>query len=279
MKTIKYYLMALIMSGFMTAGFVNQTGTTNKIIIQPSKSLTAQELSKSQDIISARLKEYIPGEYAIAAVPGKNQLMITLTGVKNLASAKNLVMHKGVVEFYETYSNSELASLLNDKGKLFSMMNVNEDGPETGRVGCVAVADAGKVNGYIKTLEQGSKCIFAWTQSLDNPKVCLYALKPVGEKGAIITGNEVESASYSGGRINIVLKQEAAVIFAEATERNMDKVIAIALDNEILSAPRVKSKIETGKIEISGDYTELQCKYIAALLNNGELPSSFVEVN
>jgi preprotein translocase subunit SecD len=279
MKTIKYYLMALLMSGFMTAGFVNQPGTTNKIIIQPSKSLTIQELSKSQDIISARLKDYVPGKFTVAAVPGKNQIMITLTGVKNLTGAKNLVMHKGVVEFYETCTNSELASLLNDNGKLFSMMNMNSAGPETGKVGCIPAAEAGKVNDYIKALGQESKCKFAWSQALDNPKVCLYALKPIGEKGAIITGNEVESAGYSGGRINIVLKQEAAVLFAEATERNMDKVIAIALDNEILSAPRVKSKIETGKIEISGDYTELQCKYIAALLNNGELPSSFTEIN
>ncbi len=91
----------------------------------------------------------------------------------------------------------------------------------------------------------------------------------------IIKGSEIESATSSRDRIKIRLKPAAAGVFAEATKRNMNNLIAIVLDGKILAAPRVRSEIPSGEIEVSGRYTRAEAGYISAMLGNGMLPATF----
>ena len=64
-------------------------------------------------------------------------------------------------------------------------------------------------------------------------------------------------------------------LFADATKRNLNNAIAMVLDDNVISAPKVMSPIESGEIEISGNFTHSQVNYIASLLNNGVLPVGF----
>jgi len=65
--------------------------------------------------------------------------------------------------------------------------------------------------------------------------------------------------------IGIKFKKEAVLSWAEATRRNMDKAIAIVLDDKVISAPVVRSVIEGGNCQISGNFTEEDARYIVAL--------------
>jgi len=72
--------------------------------------------------------------------------------------------------------------------------------------------------------------------------------------------------------VAIQFNEEGAKIFEELTDRNTNKVLAIFIDNELLSAPVVRGKISGGKAQITGNFTPDEAKYLARNLNAGALP-------
>ncbi|EKD56640.1 MAG: hypothetical protein ACD_58C00131G0015 [uncultured bacterium] len=61
-------------------------------------------------------------------------------------------------------------------------------------------------------------------------------------------------------------------LFKTITEQNLQKPVAIVLDNQMISAPTVQSVISDGKAVITGKFTLQEAKDLAKLLNAGALP-------
>ncbi len=105
-----------------------------------------------------------------------------------------------------------------------------------------------------------------------------------GSYEAFVTGSNVKKASvveqtYYGTTyytLTIELDSEGASSLESVTEDLADSSgqIAVIMDNVILSTPSVSSKLEGGKISISGGFTEDQAYSLAAAINSGELPCS-----
>ena len=101
--------------------------------------------------------------------------------------------------------------------------------------------------------------------------------KDIGLTGADFTNAESQVAQ-SG--TSVIRKPEVAIefnakgarIFAEATKRNLQKPIAIFLDQELLSAPTVQDEIKDGNAVISGSFTIAEAKALAIQLKAGALP-------
>lgn len=74
--------------------------------------------------------------------------------------------------------------------------------------------------------------------------------------------------------VGLEFNSQGDKLFARITERNVGQPVAIFLDNQIISAPRVKEKITGGKASISGDFSLDQAKQMASQLNAGALPVS-----
>jgi len=148
-------------------------------------------------------------------------------------------------------------------------------------IGCATEPEVEKVNEYLKTVSLSGKCKFAWSTSSGDANVCLYALRLEGEKGALLTGSDVESAKSGQDKasgifeLGIEFKKPAVQLWADATRRNINKAIAIVLDSRVLYAPVLRDAIEGGKCSITGNFTQVEVRYFAALCNNGELPVSF----
>lgn len=66
------------------------------------------------------------------------------------------------------------------------------------------------------------------------------------------------NSKYNDNRpeISIVLTKDGARKFYLLTKENIGKPIAIVIDNQIVSIPKVQSEIMGGKVSISGDFTE-----------------------
>lgn len=98
----------------------------------------------------------------------------------------------------------------------------------------------------------------------------------------ILTGNDVKKAqaefapSSNGlGQAPVVafeLSSEGAKKFAEATEKNIGKIIGIYLDNSPISLPTVQSVIPDGKGIITGSATMEEAADLATLIKAGALP-------
>jgi len=92
-----------------------------------------------------------------------------------------------------------------------------------------------------------------------------------------LTGRYLKRAQVGFDQIGSPLvllefNDEGAKIFAEITERNIGKPLAIFLDGNLISAPTVREKIPSGKAEITGKFTLEEAKELVRNLNAGALP-------
>lgn len=60
--------------------------------------------------------------------------------------------------------------------------------------------------------------------------------------------------------------------FAEITKRNVNKIVAIVLDDQMIEAPRVNQPILSGSAVITGGFTVDEAKALSTQLNAGALP-------
>ena len=72
--------------------------------------------------------------------------------------------------------------------------------------------------------------------------------------------------------VSLNFNDEGAKLFEEITGRNVDKLVAIFLDGELLSSPRVQQKISGGSAIITGTFTLEQTRELVKRLNAGALP-------
>jgi preprotein translocase subunit SecD len=68
-------------------------------------------------------------------------------------------------------------------------------------------------------------------------------------------------------------------LWAEATRKNLNKSIAVVLDNQVIYDPLVREEISNGSCIITGNFTAEELQYFSILGNNGELPVAFRIVN
>ncbi len=76
------------------------------------------------------------------------------------------------------------------------------------------------------------------------------------------------------GQIQVSLNfdEVGTKLFADITTRNANKLVAIFLDGEAISIPRVDEPILSGSAVISGGFTLTEAKILAQRLNSGALP-------
>ncbi len=94
-----------------------------------------------------------------------------------------------------------------------------------------------------------------------------------------LTGKDLQKATVVFDRttgkpqVQIQFTSQGAKYFDEITKRNIGKVVAIALDNQIVSAPVVQTEIANGTAVISGSFTPDVAKNLSIALNAGALPA------
>src|SRR3989344_2234856 len=103
---------------------------------------------------------------------------------------------------------------------------------------------------------------------------------PTALNGRFVKGAQVSLDNISGeGVVNIQFNNEGGKLFAEITERNIGKPLAIFLDNELLQMPTVQTKIEGGNAQITGNFTVKEAKGFVERFNAGALPAPITLVN
>lgn len=84
---------------------------------------------------------------------------------------------------------------------------------------------------------------------------------------------EVVTDGQTGSvQVSLQFDDEGSKLFEDITRRNVGKTVAIFLDQEPISIPRVNEAISGGKAVISGDFTLIDAKLLSQRLNTGALP-------
>lgn len=97
-------------------------------------------------------------------------------------------------------------------------------------------------------------------------------------KSVPVSGRDLKSARVQKGRlgepvIGFSLTPEGAPKFGELTAANVGKQLAIVLDNKVVSAPSIRSRIDDQGV-IEGQYTQQGASDLALILRSGALPAS-----
>ncbi len=169
--------------------------------------------------------------------------------------------------------------------------SVSQDGKSflpVGEIGYVQVTDTAKLNSYLNS--NAAKSVLPTTLKFLYGKEAIgqtgikflpvYAIKTIaGRDRAPIEGDRVVEARYDirdfKPEVSMRMDSKGAQEWATLTEANVNRPIAIALDNIVYSAPNVNQKITGGNSSITmggaSDENIEQAKDLANILNSGKL--------
>jgi len=98
------------------------------------------------------------------------------------------------------------------------------------------------------------------------------------DKQAVLSGDSLSDAiaTFSEGKpvVSFRLNAEGTKKFADLTKNNIGKILAIVLDDEVVTAPKINSAILGGNGIISGSFSVDEANRVALLLRAGALPTS-----
>lgn len=186
-------------------------------------------------------------------IEGDNRLIIELPGVVDVVEAERIIGKTAFLEFKELRPYQELD----------------------------------EINNKIKQVEEFiGKSIIEFTiedfqkiQEIENWELIFQSpYQSTNLTGAHLTRALVQRDKAGLGYvIEINFNAEGAVLFAEITERNINRQVGIFLDAEEISAPRVNEKIVGGNAVIIGappGFSRNEANELTQLLNAGALPVS-----
>ncbi|MCF7796723.1 MAG: protein translocase subunit SecD [Lentisphaeria bacterium] len=104
----------------------------------------------------------------------------------------------------------------------------------------------------------------------------LYLMKKEAElTGDVITDAKESMGGFSGAEfvVHLTMNGEGAKKWAEITAANIDKRVAIVLDDKVQMAPVIRSKIADGRTQIEGLNDITEAKHMAIVLRAGALPA------
>ncbi len=100
-----------------------------------------------------------------------------------------------------------------------------------------------------------------------------------------LTGRHIHSAGLSRDpvtrewSVDLEFDREGTKIFAELTEKNIGKPLAIFLDGDLIEMPVVREKIAGGRAQISGRFTQEEVRQLVQRFRDGALPAPVTLVN
>ncbi|AEA45997.1 protein translocase subunit SecD [Fluviicola taffensis] len=125
---------------------------------------------------------------------------------------------------------------------------------------------------------------FMWSANLEDgangsKAYVLYAVKIPENGKAEVGGEDIRSAVRSFNSqtlettVSLTMSIDGSQKWGVMTGNNINRSVAITMDDVVYSAPVVRNAINGGSTEISGDFSIAEADDLAGLLNGGSLPA------
>lgn len=181
-------------------------------------------------------------------------------------------------------SDTAVQGVINVIDRRVNSLGVSEPVIQSAKVGnqrsvIVELPGIGNINDAIKLIGTTAQLEF-WEQEI-NPQISVNnsgSTAPLGWKPTELNGSNLKRADVKFDQqtgepqVTLEFNSDGQKLFADITKRNLQKPVAIVLDNEIISAPTVQSVIEDGNAVITGKFNVQEAKKLAIELNAGALP-------
>ena len=211
-----------------------------QVLLAPPEGITsdAQSLQDTAKILESRANGLGVSE-VVFQVSGNKYIIGEFPGLTNTQDVISAVKQTGLLEFVDT------GSLYVPEGA-----TINTD------YGTDPVANDGTI-----------------TPSLDGsgnvtPEDYVFHTVMTGSE---IDKVEIQTGTTSGFALHFTLFEDGTKIFKDHTSANVNKYLAIVLDNKVISCPRIDGAITDGSGIISGNFTSETVNNLAVTLRYGRL--------
>lgn len=277
-NSIKLSLICIVICSLTTLSAQNK----GKLVIQATDiTLSPEILAQSAGVMSDRLITY-GMKTNISVIYDKAQIVVDIPRNFNKSELTQLLTSKGDLGFYETLTLSEIKKSLKNGNQ--ESLNDFQGNSSDSRIACAASKDPKmeeKIQNYLKQNGLSANTRLLWSKTNSNSQTCMYILKTDNAGNPPMVRSDIETISSSKDNnsrsfsIKIKFTPEAAKKWADLTGRNLNKPIPIVIDDMIYYTPVVKTAVEGGLCEITGDLSEKETNFFLALVNNGNLPAHF----
>ncbi len=269
------------------------------------KQEVKDNVSNATNVLRARIDQFGVVAPNIQELEKDGQILLELPGVKEHDRVRELLKSSANLEFYETMPYVNFQAALHELDRTFRADSTADgrglfgffvqEGDPTDQIGVGLALKANRdtilamLNSPAAKRVLPSRVKFAWeikpqvvtlNDSVNKGRKAeiykLVALSTTDGKPAL-SGDVVSSASsdydqmQGGNYVNMSMKNDAAKIWSRVTGNNINKQVAIVLDDKVYSAPRVNSKIDGGRSQITGNFTTDEAKDLANVLKSGQM--------
>lgn len=253
-----------------------------------SKTFPKELLSESKEIMARRLNSMNIKNFIIEENTFQSQIVVILNEKENIKAISDVLNARGKANFLETINRNEvlinlrkglksdcsqvldsLLGITNDRTYLDVIVG-QADAKDTFAIGKFFRAKAVK-----SLLPSSAKLCWSLTPNSSN-KFELYAVSTESQgidETALSDIHTSKDENYVG--VSITFKQKYHKALENLTNKNINKTIAFLIDGKVYSAPIVRSAITSGKVEITGNFTEEDANSLVAIIGCGELPLDF----
>lgn len=257
----------------------------------------ATEIAKSLNDANDALKNYLATEKDLNGDSSKaNAMASILTGDASATTDSNKsgnplmsAKSKGATDSSAIKKN-ELEKFKNDY-PLYAVMQPAVDQQnrfqETPVFGYVKVLDTAQFSSYMSLPDVQAAFPADFTY--------MYSAKAVGDKdkfyqiyairkstsngkapldGSVITDARPDVSQTGGNEVTMRMNSLGATKWKDLTTKNVNRNIAVVLDNQVYSAPNVNEPIPNGTSSITGGFEPQEATDLANVLKTGKLPAS-----
>ena len=201
----------------------------------------------------------------------------------DLQGGTHLVLQADMKDVEEKDKNDALFAVREVIAKRIDLYGVSEPVIQTSKIGdtsriIVELPGISNVQEAIELIGKTAQLDFRelppeLDQDATDSAIPIFAFNETGLTGKDLKRATVQFSEQTGEPVvGLSFTSEGSKKFAEITERNVGKQVAIFLDGMPVTAPRVNEAITSGDAVISGQFTPKSAKNLAIQLNAGALP-------
>ena len=196
---------------------------------------------RAMEIIRRRIDQFGVSEPSIST-QGENRIVVQLPGIADRERALNLIGRTAQLTF---------CLVSTDQDKIVAALKPGGQPP------------AGYEVKYLKQEVSGLK----------TEAPLLVKTKPELTGANLVDAKPDFGGGFNEPQVRFALDKEGGKIFATVTERYIGRQLAILLDDQVVSAPRIQSVIPGGEGVITGNFTTEEARDLALVLSAGALPA------
>lgn len=226
---------------------------TEKLPPEKRREWRPENMASVVDIVERRVNRLGVTE-SVVARQGQDRIVVELPGVVDEQEALRLIQTTAQLEFWY------LPSVQSERNPMARYrLDMRQEGGQ-------------EITTIYDTVEQKEVDTVAFLEDQRR------RAQEMGEQNPVVTGADLKPTcklvydQVGRPQVSFEFNAEGARRFGDFTRKHVKEILAIVLDNRIISAPRINEPILGGKGVIEGNFTAKEAAELATLLNSGALP-------